>query len=304
MQPLTTERQAEPAAAFPGLVRTAAGPANNPGTVTPDALRRLARLTRSLKRRIRTLLDVSPGQRILDVGCGTGLDLAAFAALVGPTGRACGIDYDAAMIRDARRTTAGAPGTPALLIGDAAALPYRAAAFDGCYSERVLQHVSRPAAVVAEMVRVTRRGGRIVIADTDWASLSIDAVDAPVERRLVAFAGESLRNGPAGRQLRRLLTGAGALDVRVELRPVTWTDYAGFCATSLPLLDMHRRAVAAGALSVDELARLHASWIDADRNGTFFASCAIVVAYGRCPGEPREGRAAGDTNDDQSQNHQ
>jgi ubiquinone/menaquinone biosynthesis C-methylase UbiE len=286
VEPVIAVRPATPPPGTSAPGRIGVGPAANPGTVSPDALRRLAQLTRRLKRRIATLLELGPGQRVLDVGCGTGADAAAVGIKVGPAGRAFGIDYDASMIRDARRATAGRRAVPCLLVADGAAMPYRAACFDACYSERVLQHVARPAAVVAEMVRVTRAGGRIVIADTDWASLSIDAPDARVERRLVGFVAESLRNGYAGRQLRRLMRGAGVEDVHVELWPLVWTDYGQFCATSLSLLDMHRRAVAAGAVSRAELARLHRSLIDADRNGAFFASGTIVVAYGRCPAGP------------------
>jgi SAM-dependent methyltransferase len=286
VESLITVRSAMPTSGTSASVPIGVGPAANPGTVSPDALRRLARLTRRLKRRIASLLELSPGQRVLDVGCGTGADAAAVGGRVGPAGRAFGIDYDTSMIRDARRVMVGQPSVPCLLVADAAAVPYRAACFDACYSERVLQHVARPAAVVAEMVRVTRGGGRIVIADTDWASLSIDAQDPRVERRLVGFVAESLRNGYAGRQLRRLMRSAGIEDVHVELWPLVWTDYGQFCATSLSLLDMHRRAVVAGVVSRAELARLHRSLIDADRNGAFFASGTIVVAHGRCPGEP------------------
>jgi ubiquinone/menaquinone biosynthesis C-methylase UbiE len=286
VESLITVRSAPETAATSAPDHMGAGPAANPGTVSPDALRRLARLTRRLKRRIATLLELSPGQRVLDVGCGTGADAAAVGGKLGPAGRAFGIDYDATMIRDARQAVAGRPSTPCLLVADAAAVPYRAACFDACYSERVFQHVARPSAVIAEMVRVTRPGGRIVIADTDWASLSIDAPDALVERRLVGFVAESLRNGYAGRQLRRLMRNGGIEDVQVELWPLAWTDYGQFCATSLSLLDMHRRAVDAGVVSRAELARLEQSLIDADRRGAFFASGTIVVAYGRCPGKP------------------
>ena len=269
-----------------GPTQTGTRPATNPGTVAPDALRRLARLTRRLKDRIRTLLDVAPGHRVLDVGCGTGTDAASLIRTVGPNGRVYGIDYDLSMIRHARRLIGERHPVPSLLVADAAALPYRSGAFDGCSSERVLQHVEQPAAVVAEMVRVTRPGGRIVIADTDWASLSIDALEASVERRLVEFVAGSLRSGYAGRQLRRLMRDAGVTDVHIEPWPLIWTDYGQFCATSLSLLDMDRRAVAAGVLSRAELLRLHRTWLDADRRGAFFASGTIVLAYGRCPAQP------------------
>ena len=262
-------------------------PISNPGTVGGDDLRRLAQLTADLKSRIRTLLNLRAGQRVLDVGCGTGGDTAAVARSVGGTGRAAGIDYDEALIREARTADArtGSSPHPWLLVADAAAIPYRAAAFDGCYCERVLQHVFCPAAVVREIVRVTRPGGAIVIADTDWATLSIDAPDREVERALVRFTGDSLHNGYAGRQLRRVMTAAGIVDVHVEAWPLVWTDYGVFRATSLSLLDMPRRAVQSGVISCEELALLHTSLLEADRRGEFFASGTLMLAHGRRPGE-------------------
>jgi SAM-dependent methyltransferase len=162
-------------------------------------------------------------------------------------------------------------------VADAARIPYRTGTFDGCYCERVLQHTPDAATVVCEMSRVTKPGGVIVIADTDWATLSIDAP----ERALVRFVGDTLRNGLAGRQLRRLMTNAGLTHVEVEMWPIVWTDYTLFRSTSLSLIHMERRAVGAGAVAADDLARLDEALIDADRRGVFFASAAVVVARGR-----------------------
>ena len=165
-------------------------------------------------------------------------------------------------------------------MADAADIPYRTNTFDGCYCERVLQHTTNATTVVHEMTRVTKPGGVIVIADTDWATLSIDAEPA-VERALVRFVGDALRNGLAGRQLRRLMKNAGLTHVEVEAWPIVWTDYKLFRSTSLSLLHMDRRAVGAGALSADDVARLDEALIDADRRGVFFASAAVIVARGR-----------------------
>jgi len=263
---------------------TPRGPAGNPGTLRADDVRRLALMTAGLKQRIRALLDLAPGHRVLDVGCGPGLDASAVAESVGPTGRVAAIDYDPAMIRAACSTReARATGARGIWyqVADAAGIPYRTNTFDGCYCERVLQHTSDAATVVHEIARVTTPGGVIVIADTDWATLSIDAPEPAVERALVRFVGDTLRNGLAGRQLRRLMTDAGLTDVEVEMWPIVWTDYQLFRSTSLSLIHMDRRAIGAGAVSADDVARLDEALIDADRRGVFFASAAVIVARGR-----------------------
>jgi len=258
-------------------------PGSNPGRVTPANLRRLADLTLPLKERIRSLLALSPGQRVLDVGCGPGLDTAAVLPLVRPGGLVVGIDYDPSMIREARDRVRSKPPSSGVshVVANAACIPYLDGTFDRCYSERVLQHTTGPAAVVGEMVRVTKSGGTVVVADTDWATLSIDTSAVATERALVRFVGDTLCNGYAGRQLRRLLAENNLTDVHVEMWPIVWTDYATFRATSLSLLDMDQRAVRAGALSAAALDRFYETLADADRRGAFFASGAVVIARGR-----------------------
>jgi SAM-dependent methyltransferase len=245
-------------------------------------------LTSGVKRRIRSLLELSSGQRVLDAGCGPGLDAVVVADRVGPGGRVVGIDYDVSMIREALASDDQAPARVWYQVADAAAIPYGPGTFDRCYSERVLQHTCEAAAVMAELVRVTKPGGVIVVADTDWATLSIDTCEPAVERALVRFVGETIRNGFAGRQLRRLMKSAGLTEVAIEPWPIAWTDYETFRATSLLLLDMGRRAVRAGVVSDAALDRFETGLADAGSRGVFFASAVVIVARGR----KRAGHAA------------
>jgi len=115
-------------------------------------------------RRIKTQalqsLQLSPANRVLDVGCGPAVDTIEMARLVGPTGAVLGIDGDPAMVDEANRAAiaAGVGAFTRHVIGDAAALSFAANEFDACFSERVLQHLSWADASRAarEMVRVIR----------------------------------------------------------------------------------------------------------------------------------------------------
>jgi SAM-dependent methyltransferase len=95
-----------------------------------------------------------PGRRVLDAGCGTGRLLLVMA---GRGATAVGVDRDLAMLALAR-----ARAGP-LVRGDVGGLPLRAASLDAVVAVAVLEFVADPAAVVAEMCRVTRRGGRVVV---------------------------------------------------------------------------------------------------------------------------------------------
>jgi len=95
------------------------------------------------------------GLRVLDAGCGTGRFTAAFER---PAARLAGVDLDPAMLTVAARRVR-AP----LLAADAGELPFRDAAFDVTIAVTVCEFTASPAALVAELARVTRPGGRVVI---------------------------------------------------------------------------------------------------------------------------------------------
>ena len=113
-----------------------------------------------LETRVRRLLGPLAGdERVLDAGCGTGALAYALAPLVGEV---VGIDPSSQYLAAAREH---APAGCSFLEGDASALPFPYGDFDVVGCLRVLHHVRRPELVVSELARVTRPGGRILLAD-------------------------------------------------------------------------------------------------------------------------------------------
>ena len=253
------------------------------GYVDIRYLQTTAALLDRVKQRSYALMRIRPGQSVLDVGCGPGTDTIPLARLVGLSGKVSGVDADAAMVAEASRR-AKAAGLSACVeheVGNAQAVPFADGTFDACRSERLFQHLDSPAKVLAEMARVTKHGGWIIVADTDWGTLSIDSPEVDIERRLIrVLAEQSLQNGYAGRQLFRLFQQQQLRDISIEMIPVYITDYPMIRqACRLDLVE--RVALECGAITEQELRRWHSSVETAAADGVFFASASMVLIAGR-----------------------
>ncbi len=113
-----------------------------------------------------SLGPLQPGDRVLDVGCGAGLDTLLAARQVGPSGQALGVDFLDEMIQKARKNAQVLGVANAeFLRGEADRLPLPAAAVDVVISNGVLNLCLDKPGVLAEFYRVLRPGGRLQLAD-------------------------------------------------------------------------------------------------------------------------------------------
>src|SRR5581483_1187582 len=170
----------------------------------------------AVKERMIVRLGLGPGQQVLDVGCGTGDDVRRLAGIVAPSGRAVGVDLSQAMVDEARERAAGSDLPLEFRQGDLTHLDVPDGAFDAARAERVLLHVPDAAAAVAEMARVTRPGGRVVVFDLDVGMVALDHPDLTTTRRIMDALTDRVNNGCIGRQLPRLFRQAGLREVEVE----------------------------------------------------------------------------------------
>jgi ubiquinone/menaquinone biosynthesis C-methylase UbiE len=237
-----------------------------------------------IKRRMLALGPVGAGDRVLDVGCGIGLEATRLAGRVGQVGRVVGIDKSAQMIAEARSRTFDA----GLLqieyaVMDARRLEFPDGAFDLCRAERVLRYVERPERAVREMARVVRPGGRVVAFDFDSDATVIDAPDPTLVRRIREILDAAVPNCWMGRQLPRLFRQAGLDDISVVPQVVM-----------IPSLESYRRlvqgsldaAVRSGVLATGDLDRWWTDLARAELEGGIFVANLGFVVHGRRPGSP------------------
>ena len=259
---------------------------NQPGYVNEDYLKAAAELLRSFKQRTYERMQIHSGDWVLDVGCGAGADTVPLTALVGEHGRVIGVDFDRIMLVRARHgaEAAGVEDRVRHICSDATQLPLFSNSFDACRSERLFQHLSHPEIALAEMLRVIKPGGRLVVLDTDHGTWSVDTPEKDIERRLSRFKADHFgHNGYAGRQLYRLFQQAGLKDVTCEIISGYFTNYE-LVRFMFMLDEVEPAAVKAGVISGEELMRWRASLEGAARGGYFFCSESMVLAVGRKQG--------------------
>lgn len=157
------------------------------------------------------LVDLAPGEVVLDLGSGGGIDVLLSARRVGPTGKAYGLDMTEEMLAEARANQARAGATNVeFLFGHIDAIPLPDETVDVVISNCVVNLAADKAAVFAEIHRVLRPGGRIGIADV----VADGEVPEALQDDLTAWA-HCLGGAIARDAYRRGLEEAGFVDVTV-----------------------------------------------------------------------------------------
>jgi ubiquinone/menaquinone biosynthesis C-methylase UbiE len=237
---------------------------------------------REYKERSYDLLRLAAGQRVVDVGCGAGDDLLRLAERVGADGRVVGVDASLTMLEVARRRVARATAPVELVHGSGNSLALPDCAFAAARADRVLHFLSEPETVMAELVRVVRDGGRVVVSEPDHDTNVLDTSEPALTARLLEYRRRHQQLPTPGRRLRRLFVDAALDDIEVVAVTGVVTSFA-VADRLLWLTRSLRAAVEAGAISMADAVRWQTAVSRDDEDGRFFASMTVFTVGGTCP---------------------
>jgi ubiquinone/menaquinone biosynthesis C-methylase UbiE len=228
------------------------------------------------KRLMLERIALTPGEVVLEVGCGPGTDVFEMVEVVGTAGRLVGLDASEAMIAEARRRASERQLPVTFEVGDVHALPFPDATFDVCRAARLLEHLPDAGEALSEIARVTRKGGRVVVFDFDWDTLIIDHPDKETTRTIVLSYSDSMGNGWIGRQLPRLFREQG-LEV-LSIDPVQ--VFVHYTLAELFLGSHLAHLQASGMLSPDQARQWWEYLQHADKEGTLLISFTTFIVVG------------------------
>lgn len=184
-------------------------------------------------------LKAATGQRLLDIGCGTGQTLVQLADRVGAAGAVIGVDILGELLAAAQERTRGI-SCVRFIESDAALLTLPDESVDGVFSRFGVMAIAQPEAACANFRRMTKRGGRLAFVcwralednELDWLPLQAAGLVHLVDRTPFRFEEASYVRG--------LLEGAGYREIDIQAQ-----DMAVACGN---LDDTVRVLIAVGAL--------------------------------------------------------
>ena len=164
-------------------------------------------------------LDLQPGSRVLDYGCGPGFVTEGMAGIVGSAGRAYGVDLNARFVANASNRNSASDNVSFHLI-DGNRIPLDDRTVDRLLCKNVLEYVPDVHTTLAEFRRVLEPGGRLLLIDSDWGFVAVEPWGRERTKRFFDAAALAFREPEIGRKLRAHLLDAGFdhVDVRVQAR--------------------------------------------------------------------------------------
>lgn len=214
--------------------------------------------------------------KIIDLGCGTGMDVIGLAKSLGNDVKVLGIDHDQVML-DKGKESAKDMSNVGFLLSEANKIPFGDGSIAGIRAERLIQHLKDPGLVFTEIYRALQPGAPLVVVETDWPSLIFYNGYGEIEKKINHYLSTvKINNGRAARNLTSYLENYSFGNIQTEVFPFVLKSLADantYLWTSTILQEMKQK----GELSEEEYNLFVSSLERADANRYFACAINLVV---------------------------
>ncbi|MFX1457539.1 MAG: methyltransferase domain-containing protein [Promethearchaeota archaeon] len=233
---------------------------------------------------LKDVLNPQKGERLLEVGSGSGVLSRLMVNNLSPGGLIIGIDKSPEIVKLSRHYALehNLNNSIDFKVDDARNLDYPDRFFDGAFAARLLLYISNPLEVINELVRVVKPGGRIVLMDWDFETLVLDHSNRELTRRIFHWRNDNKDgNNWSGRQLYRLLKFGGLKEVTIY--PVVTIALDDKSSLTQTLWHAASNTLEQGIITTEE----YESWVSEVRlrikMQQYFASIVYFIAHGIVP---------------------
>jgi arsenite methyltransferase len=217
---------------------------------------------------------IAPGELILDLGTGTAANAMALVQHLAGNCQIIGVDTSVSMLAIGEKNLQAFqfPGRIQLQQNDGHDLPFSDNYFDSCMIIQVLEYSKEPVRMLQEARRVLKPGGKLLVVDTDWDTLTWNSVERDQTRRIVLDWSDHEADGWQGRKIQEYLRRAGFQNFRHEVYVINESSFKETDYSSLMTRIVADYLIRAEKMDKQTVER----WIDGlrvqDRKGYFYFS--------------------------------
>jgi len=206
-----------------------------------------------VNQRLRTLnaLAINAGDKVIDIGCGTGLSLREIALAVGKNGQAAGLDPSQDMLDIAADRCAGLPQVN-MQRGTLDDLEEPAEKFDAASMVQVLRYIKNVPDALERAHALLAPGGRLAVVETDWNGTVLSSDFSDLTRKILAAHDDDAPSANLPTILTGILKSAGFSALNVEAVPLLETSWSEGTFSFSMFPKFANLAVKLGAISQDE----------------------------------------------------